>query len=292
MSSYLKTYGSQVGSKHRLVTKILPLIPPHVTYIEPFGGTGVVLVAKPPSPVEIYNDRDSNTAGFVRLLRNQDLARTLVHWLNNTIYSRQVCNEKTAWLKENFPPIDIVHFDNYWKELYWCYNFYCAKKMSFSEQLGKGFGFTKQNNQVQKFRSSIENLLPFAERIKDVIVFNESYEIFFTEEYDNSDVFLYLDPPYVPETRKSEEYSFEMSTDDHKALVERLLKSKALIMLSGYPSDLYKPLKEQGWYRIDITFTSALAGRTNSSNLQGEGAVKKNQARIETIWMNYDPFCT
>lgn len=42
-----------------MVAKLLPLIPPHKIYVEPFGGGASLLFAKEPSPVEVYNDIDS-----------------------------------------------------------------------------------------------------------------------------------------------------------------------------------------------------------------------------------------
>jgi len=57
-----------LGGKGHMIAKILPLLPPHKTYVEPWGGGASILIAKPPSEIEIYNDLDSdlvmdNTAG-------------------------------------------------------------------------------------------------------------------------------------------------------------------------------------------------------------------------------------
>jgi DNA adenine methylase len=44
------------GSKSRMLKHILPLIPPHVCYCEPFFGGGAVLFAKPRASTEVIND--------------------------------------------------------------------------------------------------------------------------------------------------------------------------------------------------------------------------------------------
>ena len=45
-----------LGSKHRLVPWLLDHFPTHTTYVEPFGGSGAVLLNKTPAPVEVFND--------------------------------------------------------------------------------------------------------------------------------------------------------------------------------------------------------------------------------------------
>lgn len=47
-----------LGGKSKLVRKLLPLLPPHRVYVEAFGGAAALLLAKPPSPVEVFNDID------------------------------------------------------------------------------------------------------------------------------------------------------------------------------------------------------------------------------------------
>jgi len=52
------------GGKGHMVNKLLPLIPKHKIYVEPFGGGANLLIAKEPSPVEVYNDLDSGLVNF------------------------------------------------------------------------------------------------------------------------------------------------------------------------------------------------------------------------------------
>lgn len=51
-----------IGSKEKIALYILQLFPPNLTqYVEPFGGSGAVLLALPPDPnrLDIYNDLDA-----------------------------------------------------------------------------------------------------------------------------------------------------------------------------------------------------------------------------------------
>lgn len=58
------------GGKYSHLKWLLPQLPETHRYIEPFGGSASVLLNREPSPVEIYNDRDSDVTNFFKVLRN------------------------------------------------------------------------------------------------------------------------------------------------------------------------------------------------------------------------------
>ena len=49
-----------VGGKNRFVSKILPLIPEHTTYVEPFAGGAQIFFQKPVSKVEVLMTSTAN----------------------------------------------------------------------------------------------------------------------------------------------------------------------------------------------------------------------------------------
>lgn len=57
------------GGKTRLLEYILPLIPQHTCYCEPFAGGLAVLLAKPRSALEVINDANSDLVNFYRCVR-------------------------------------------------------------------------------------------------------------------------------------------------------------------------------------------------------------------------------
>ncbi len=67
------------GGKFYYLDWLLRLLPPCYHYCEPYGGSMVVLLNRPPSPVETYNDIDSEVVNFFRVLRERpdDLIRAL-----------------------------------------------------------------------------------------------------------------------------------------------------------------------------------------------------------------------
>ncbi len=74
------------------------------------------------------------------------------------------------------------------------------------------------------------------------------------EQYNHSNVFMYLDPPYVLNTRQRNRklYKHEMTNKDHEDLLTAILESKAKVMISGYESDLYNEYL-RGWKKRYFT---------------------------------------
>jgi DNA adenine methylase len=71
------------------------------------------------------------------------------------------------------------------------------------------------------------------------------------QRHDGKDVCHYVDPPYVSEARLAARrgYVHEMTRNDHTALLDALLASKGMVVLSGYSNKLYDEALE-GWRRL------------------------------------------
>ena len=75
------------GGKWILAQWIIGHFPKHQAYVEPFGGAASVLIRKPVSYAEIYNDLDHTVVNFFKVLRS-DRAQELVEVLRLTPFSR------------------------------------------------------------------------------------------------------------------------------------------------------------------------------------------------------------
>jgi DNA adenine methylase len=81
---------------------------------------------------------------------------------------------------------------------------------------------------------------------------------------------MYLDPPYLLETRKNRKvYRHELSNEEHEELLKLITNSKAKIIISGYMNDLYQTYLS-GW-RLDKKVNKDQAGND----------------KTECIWWNY-----
>jgi DNA adenine methylase len=78
---------SWVGGKGNITKFILSHLPNTKVYVEPFGGGGVVLLNKPISQVEVYNDIDSRLTKLFEAIKmgDCDLAFGFRYTLNSRL---------------------------------------------------------------------------------------------------------------------------------------------------------------------------------------------------------------
>ena len=77
------------GGKHSIAPWIVSHFPPHICYVEPFGGALSVLLHKPPARIEVANDADRLVVTFFRVLRERPDA--LRRAIALTPYAREEC---------------------------------------------------------------------------------------------------------------------------------------------------------------------------------------------------------
>lgn len=266
---------SIMGGKFYLADNIVKLIPPHKIYVEVYGGSGAVLFRKEPSPVEVYNDLNSDLVNFFRVLRNEKQFAEIYTLLSNTPYSLQEFNEAVEWKQQKDPVL---------RAYYW----FLRMKMGFN-----GMGTVRDNSgwrrsklvsrrgmsqNVSAWLSSIELLSYARERLLTVQVEHRP-AIDILQDYDSEDTFAYIDPPYYPDTLTDQKgyYTHVMSNDEHEELLNVLLSLKSKVLLSGYNCLLYNTKLEK-WNKIELDVP-------NLSQCVVDGGNKAR--RTEVLWKNY-----
>jgi len=184
MNNVIKPVLRWQGSKSRLLKKILPMIPPHVCYCEPFFGGGAVLFAKERSSVEVVNDTNGNLIALYRNLQfHLPAVLEEINWL---IASRKNLHDFIAQ-----PGLT---------ELQRATRFLLVNRTSFGGNM-HSFGVAKTKGGGVSFnRSHIKNIFTAAnKRLDGVVVENISYERCF-KNYDSRDTFHFIDSPYEDST--------------------------------------------------------------------------------------------
>ncbi len=270
------------GGKGNMVTKLLPLLPPHKIYVEPFGGGASLLFAKAPSPVEVYNDIDSGLVNFFRVIRDPEKFDKFYRLVCLTPYSREEYN----YCRSTWEECD--------DEIEQAYRWYVVARMSFGGRFNSGWGFvvTQSSKNMagpcNSWLTTIDGLPQIHKRIMRVEIEHSDFRKIFST-YDTTNTLFYCDPPYVHDTRSGIRYKHDMTDKDHEELVKILLNIKGMAILSGYNHPIYEPLGKTGWQRHDFKTVCSAAGRTKSTKILGEGAAKKMQPRTESVWVS--PSC-
>ncbi len=266
------------GGKTRRVGWILPFFPDHHTYVEPFGGSMALLLAKPPSPVEVYNDCDEALVNFWRVVRlhPDELRRRL----ELTPYAHAEWTWARASWREVEDPIERAA------------RWWTVMRQGFGAT-DSAWGFAVEStsrgmsSQVSAFLSAIDVALPRVhERLRRVQIDCDDW-LRVVDRYDRGRTFFYLDPPYVPATRRGRKYAHELTLADHERLVTRLLALEGAAILSGYDHPVYAPLEAAGWIVERREVACQVVGRTVGTGLRGAGAVRRaGQLRTECLWIS------
>ena len=256
------------GGKGRLFKWIVPLLPEHSVYCEPFGGAASVLLNKSKADIEVYADLEKTMVNLMQVVRDH------LHFFKSKV-------EKIPYEKETYLRYKSLYFSEEFQSLSkmdQAVVTYVTKRMSRGGVCGT-FSWSSRiystgPAEVHCWNSALGNLDLVHERLQDVIIrCDEATTVI--EAHDSADTLFYLDPPYIPSSRVSKNvYLCEMQEDDHKALAKICNNIKGKVMISGYPSDLYEELYE-GW-------------RCEKKDAPNHSSHSKKKDRMtECIWLNF-----
>lgn len=253
------------GGKWLLAPSVIEHMPPHRVYVEPFGGAASVLMRKPRSYAEVYNDRWETVVNVFRVLRDEAQACKLQRALHLTPFARD----------EFFSTAHEEGDDTVER----------ARKTIFRSFAGFGSaatngdyatGFRANSNRsgttpAQDWANFPAEIPAFVDRLRGVVVENRpALEVI--AQHDGPQTLFFCDPPYVHATRNMRRgnavYAVEMTDADHEQLAEALHGVQGMVLLSGYPGALYERLYSD-WECIE---RAAYA----------DGAVE----RTEALWLN------
>lgn len=225
-----------IGGKSNLANWIISNFPDDYqtrTYIEAFGGAGWVLLKKPESRLEVYNDLNKNLVNLFRIIRdNYPKFKDKIDWC---LHSRELYKEAKEKLKE----------DNFLDDLERAMYYAIEQGQSFGGKPGGSWGY-----QVTATKFVSGKWLPFIKRLDVVNSRLEKVQIEcldferLIKKYDHKNAFFYLDPPYY----KAEFYyntpEVHFTEEDHTRLASLLKNIEGKFALSYYEDEailkLYK----------------------------------------------------
>lgn len=249
------------GGKFTLAPWIISKFPEHKIYVEPFGGAASVLLRKPPSKIEVYNDLDQDVVELFEILRS-DEAEQLIEDVSLTPFAIQ--EMKSAY----------AHAECRVER---------ARRFILRSHFGFGSagnfrptGFSRSRKPTEQNKATSWDRFPEAlrgivQRLKHVTIENEE-ACSVMARYDNTATLFYVDPPYVLSTRDpGKDYRFELTDEAHIDLLRFLKALKGNVVLSGFTHDIYRE-ELKGWHT---------ATRKSYTMLGSD--------RTECLWMNFKP---
>jgi len=210
------------GGKSRLLKKILPLLPPHTCYCEPFAGGLAVLLAKERSPVEVVNDLNGD----------------LVHLYRNVQYHLPALLQETEWILNSRKNLYDFVAQPGLTEIQRAARWLVRNRISFGGNT-RDFGVSRTGGGGSTSRSSVaESLRAFNTRMDRVSVEHLPYDRCL-KLYDGKETFFFVDPPYVDSTPHVYE-----GWDEPKmtALKENLFRLKGRWLLTVNDTDFTRKL--------------------------------------------------
>jgi DNA adenine methylase len=260
------------GGKTSYVDEIIRQFPEHRRYVEPFGGSAAVLLNKPSSYIEVFNDLNSDVVHFFETVRER--RRDLQEWLRQTTFSRELHERWAKAFYKGVRPDDDLERAGRW--YYLRYTQYGGKVDGFS-----GFKTSIQRNEARSLRGSAAHLTDVVDRLQNVILENQDYRKV-VERYDRPDTMFYFDPPYVGTPYKF----YQTGEFDHQQLVEVLcgLEGDWILSYGELPQALKPALignrRAGGEWAVEL-YTAHYSLDTEAGEDRAEAT--------EHLVMNFDP---
>lgn len=260
----LKTPITYYGGKQQMCSKIIPLIPEHRLYCEPFAGGAAVYFAKKPSELEVLNDTNRELINFYKVVKNNFVE--LEKEVTITLNSRDLYRKAST----------IYNNSDMFSGVKRAWALWVLSSQSFGAQLDNSWGYDKGKNRTAKKVNNAREAFTtdLAVRLQDTCI-ECADACYIIRSRDCEDAFFYCDPPYYNACMGHYD---GYSLADYTELLDTLSKCKGKFLLSSYPSEiLTEYTKKYGWHtkvfdmRISVNAKSGI----------------KNQRKSEVVTANY-----
>lgn len=213
---------SWLGGKYRLAKTIIPLIPAHRCYIEPFAGAAWVLFRKEPSKVEVLNDINGDIVNLYRCVKHHH--PEIIRQMSYMLPSRAEF--------ERLKRLDATSMTDIERAVRFLY----CHRLSFGGKIIEQTMPVRSSSPIRLNASKIAKELEDSyKRLQGVLIENLNYSDLI-RRYDKEGSFFYIDPPYW----NCEDFYGKgiFVKDDFYQLAEQLqtIKGKFILSLNDVPA--------------------------------------------------------
>lgn len=242
----MKTLLQYYGGKATMLDILLPLIPEHEMYVEPFIGGGSVFWAKPHAKCEVINDKNDMIVNFYRVVKTDFDA--LKREVCASLHSRSLYTEAREIYAnpENYDAVKKA----------WAVWFLAA--MSYGHSLTGSFGYSRDGEYARKLCAYKEAFTAaYARRLERVTIENND-AVKIIKAWDAPHAFFYLDPPYVGAVQG---HYAGYSQEEFNALLDVLDGLRGKFLMSSYANErLEEHAARNGWQmaKVDMRSTACV----------------------------------
>lgn len=281
-----------VGSKEKLLPCIRRIMPEKLSqYVEPFGGSGAVLLSMRPRPgrLDIYNDSNAELVNLFCCVKERSNAllrelqffplhsREEFEWYKNFLEHRAAFLEnieaELAVLEDRdcFTEEQAAILAPILRERARLYDVHRAA--AYFKRVWGSFSGTANSFGIKplKLKDALERLAEAAKRLEDAVIENKD-AVKLIMDRDRPDGLIYCDPPYYD---AEQYYDAAFSAEDHVRLYGALKECTGYIIVSYNNCEEIRRLYS-GFYQLSFTRQNPMA--------QQAGAVYE-----ELLMTNYDP---
>lgn len=281
-----------VGSKEKLLPYIRRIMPEKLSqYVEPFGGSGAVLLSMKPRPgrLDIYNDFNVELVNLFCCVKEQSNAllrelrffplhsREEFEWYKSFLEHRAVFFEnieaelKVLEDRDCFTEEQAEALTPILRERAQLYDVYRAA--AYFKRVWGSFSGTTNSFGIKplKLKDALERLLEAAKRLEDAVIENKD-AVKLILDRDRPDGLIYCDPPYYD---AEQYYDAAFSAEDHVRLHDAIKECKGYVIVSYNDCEEIRRLYSD-FYQLSFTRQNPMA--------QQAGAVYE-----ELLMANYDP---
>ncbi len=234
-----------IGGKRKLAEHIIPIIPEHSCYVEPFAGAAAIYFLKPQSETEIINDVNGELINLYRIVKHhlEELHRQF-KWL---LSSRSEWDRMIAT-----PPETLTDIQRAARFLY-------LQKQAFGGKVeGQTFGTSTTSRPRFNIYSLEQDLADAHFRLSNTTIENMDWKAL-VRKYDRPHTVFYCDPPYW----ETEGYGVPFPFEEYKAMADlaKSIQGHMIISINNHP-DIRKVFEGLNVREVNIRYTVGGRGKS------------------------------
>lgn len=285
------------GSKRTLAPDVVEMLGAHSAYLEPFCGSLSVLLAKPAAQLEIVNDLHGGVVALARVVSDEIYGPLLEGRVRRTLFAEEIYRESFAFFRAHPEPWWMFGRDDAGEQpgrradanmAEWVYHYFVACWMgrngiagtdphrghgpSFAVRWGVGGG-----SAPARWANVGASIASWRERLAGVTILRrDAFRCL--EAFEDADgAVIYLDPPYMRETRTglvsggaTSRYLHDFADEDHGRLRDALRRfERSRIVVSYYDCPRVRELYA-GWEFAEFGRAKNLRRSSNSAFREDE----------------------